>query len=197
MSLSQPLPLVASPTASDSESKGEDQIDQANQANQVNQTNQASQTEQPVANSPSPDKPRAKLVLAPSDQTQSQKELSDSPQSLSPLGDASESAQAKGKSGDLAPAASQTPQEETHSMTLQQSNASPLSESIHSVGENVSPVSRPESAIPNWDAAALRIITFLSSRINPNVALRKRILNRRRAVSAFPKTNPTTRCISA
>lgn len=30
------------------------------------------------------------------------------------------------------------------------------------------------STQPGWDAAALRIITFLSSRINPNVPLRRR-----------------------
>lgn len=34
-----------------------------------------------------------------------------------------------------------------------------------------SPVQAPQ---PGWDAAALRIITFLSSRINPNVSLRSR-----------------------
>ena len=33
------------------------------------------------------------------------------------------------------------------------------------------PVQAPQ---PGWDAAALRIITFLSSRINPNVSLRSR-----------------------
>ena len=34
-----------------------------------------------------------------------------------------------------------------------------------------SPVQAPQ---PGWDTAALRIITFLSSRINPNVSLRSR-----------------------
>lgn len=37
-----------------------------------------------------------------------------------------------------------------------------------------SPQSSPQVETPNWDVAALRIITFLSSRINPNVSFNMR-----------------------
>ena len=37
--------------------------------------------------------------------------------------------------------------------------------------EKLTPVTQTSGITPNWDAAALRIITFLSSRINPNVVI--------------------------
>ena len=161
MSLSQPLPIVADTPVSDPDSS----------ANRDAERTPDHRDELPDANSTKEGKLQGKLVLGPLDQTQSQKELSDSSRSLSPLRSSSEKPQTKEASENAAPSASQPPQEEISSVSLRQIRISPLSVSIRSTGENLSPVSHSESTIPNWDAAALRIITFLSSRINPNVAL--------------------------
>lgn len=161
MSLSQPLPIVADPPVSDPDES----------ANRDGEQTPDHRDGLPGANSTKEGKPQVKLVLDPLDQTQSQKELSDSSRSLSPLRSSSEKPQMKEAPENAAPSASQPHQEEISSVSLRQIRISPLSESIRSTDENFSPVSHSESAIPNWDAAALRIITFLSSRINPNVAL--------------------------
>ena len=161
MSLSQPLPIVADPAVSDPDES----------ANRDGEQTPDHRDGLPGANSTKEGKPQVKLVLGPLDQTQSQKELSDSSRSLSPLHSSSEKPQTKEAPENAAPSASQPHQEEISSVSLRQIRISPLSESIRSTDENFSPVSHSESTIPNWDAAALRIITFLSSRINPNVAL--------------------------
>ena len=65
---------------------------------------------------------------------------------------------------------------EEHSEEQKQSSSQgsslPLIQTTPSLSEEgISPQSSSVEEIPNWDAAALRIITFLSSRINPNVSL--------------------------
>lgn len=67
-------------------------------------------------------------------------------------------------------------QSEEHSEEQKQSSSQgsslPLIQTTPSLSEEgISPQSSSVEEIPNWDAAALRIITFLSSRINPNVSL--------------------------
>ena len=171
MSLSQPLPIVADTPASDADVDVDVDVDADANAEQAPDH----RDQLPGANNTIEGKPQVRLVLDPLDQTQSQKELSDSSRSrsLSPLRHSSEKPQTKEVSENPAPSGSQPHSEEIPSVSLRQIRISPLSESICSTGENLSPVSHSENTIPNWDAAALRIITFLSSRINPNVARTK------------------------
>lgn len=152
ISLSLPLPVVEAAETTDSEQKV------------------GPKDELPSIRNSKSDTPQGKLVLVPLDSTQSKKELTDSSHSSSSLHDSSEKPQLKEDSGSLPSASSRTPQEEIHSVSLRRTKISPLSESLPSPGESTSPVSHLESTVPNWDAAALRIITFLSSRINPNVS---------------------------
>ena len=61
--------------------------------------------------------------------------------------------------------------EEQKQSSSQGSSLPPIQTTPSLSEEGISPQSSSVEEIPNWDAAALRIITFLSSRINPNVSL--------------------------
>lgn len=67
------------------------------------------------------------------------------------------------------------------------SQATPLQTTPTLSEEGISPQSSSVEEVPNWDAAALRIITFLSSRINPNVSLFSSLFIHRLVVLVFQK----------
>ena len=67
------------------------------------------------------------------------------------------------------------------------SQATPLQTTPTLSEEDISPQSSSVEEVPNWDAAALRIITFLSSRINPNVSHFSSLFIHRLVVLVFQK----------
>ena len=78
---------------------------------------------------------------------------------------------------------------EEHSEEQKQpsSQATPLQTTPTLSEEGISPQSSSVEEVPNWDAAALRIITFLSSRINPNVSHFSSLFIHRLVVLVFQK----------
>lgn len=78
---------------------------------------------------------------------------------------------------------------EEHSVEQKQpsSQATPLQTTPTLSEEGISPQSSSVEEVPNWDAAALRIITFLSSRINPNVSHFSSLFIHRLVVLVFQK----------